>query len=117
MFVFVGYFIIYYDFFYFFVILISEGKSTYKIDKELANDLKTKFWHYAAKIVEGGDDYVFSKNGYIEAKGLNIDEINNNEIYGTFDLIGKGGGKWPTIKGVFYYDLISKEFSASKLDE
>lgn len=99
-----------------FVILISESRSAYRIDKDLANDLKTKFLGYATNTV-GKDAYVYLENGYIQAQGLNIDEIRDNKIYGTFDLIGNGVGRWPEIKGTFYYDLISRKFSISKLDE
>jgi hypothetical protein len=94
-----------------FVILISDGKSAvYKVDKDLATDLKTKFLDYAINTV-GEDAYVYIENSYVQAKGLSIEEIQNNHIiYGKLSLQGNGANCCPEINGVFYYDLISKEF-------
>ena len=96
------------------IVLKSESKSKYQFDKEWAHNLNKAFLNYAKETV-GDDEYVFLRDGYIYARGLNIEDVRSYEVSGTFELKGEGANCCPQIKGDFKYTTSSKEFFVSSV--
>lgn len=96
-----------------FVFLVSENHNNYRIDMELADDVKSQFLSYANEFSEM-DPHVFKEDGYIQAKGLNFTSAKGGVVSGSFALSGTSDTKWPSIEGTFRFDALDGKLTLIK---